>query len=80
MDGTLRSRLRAWRGRRAVRAKSGTLDAVAALSGYVLAPPERSPVAFAIFVNRVPGRGSSVRPAIDKVVAAIATELWKGHP
>jgi D-alanyl-D-alanine carboxypeptidase/D-alanyl-D-alanine-endopeptidase (penicillin-binding protein 4) len=80
VDGTLRSRLRAWRGRRAVRAKTGTLDAVSALSGYVLAPPERSPAAFVIFVNRVPGRGSSVRPAIDKVVAAIATELWKGYP
>jgi D-alanyl-D-alanine carboxypeptidase/D-alanyl-D-alanine-endopeptidase (penicillin-binding protein 4) len=77
VDGTLRGRFRKWSGYRAIRAKTGTLDAVAALSGYVLAPPGGSPVAFAILVNGVSGKVADSRRAIDAIVEAIALESWK---
>ena len=78
VDGTLRHRFREWEATRAVRAKTGTLDAVAALSGYVLAPPGKAPVAFSVLVNGIPGKVPSVRPDMDRVVDAIAREVWKG--
>ncbi len=80
VDGTLRHRFREWEATRAVRAKTGTLDAVAALSGYVLAPPGRSPVAFCVLLNGIPGKGNAARTSIDRVVDAIAREVWKGVP
>jgi D-alanyl-D-alanine carboxypeptidase/D-alanyl-D-alanine-endopeptidase (penicillin-binding protein 4) len=78
VDGTLRHRFREWESTRAVRAKTGTLDAVTALSGYVLAPPGRSAVAFSILVNGIPGKVTPARALIDRVVDAIAREVWKG--
>jgi serine-type D-Ala-D-Ala carboxypeptidase/endopeptidase (penicillin-binding protein 4) len=77
-DGTLRHRFREWEGTRAIRAKTGTLDAVATLSGYVLAPPGRSPVAFSVMVNGISGKVTAARVSIDRVVDAIAREVWKG--
>lgn len=77
VDGTLRSRLRPWAGKRVIRAKTGTLNDVATLSGYVLAPPGRSPLAFAILVNGLGGKVSSARTLIDQVVDAAARELWR---
>ena len=65
-----------WRSR-AVRAKTGTLDAVAALSGYVLRRPGRAPVAFAILVNGIPGKVGAARRGIDSMVEAAAPRLWK---
>lgn len=79
VDGTLRSRFKRWARVRAVRAKTGTLGAVAALSGYVLAPEGRPPVVFSIFVNGVPGKVAEARVSIDRVVDAIAGELWPGQ-
>lgn len=76
VDGTLRGRYRAWANRGAVRAKTGTLNSVASLSGYVLAPPGRSPLAFSILVTNVSGKVSAVRPLMDKVVDAAAKEIW----
>ena len=78
VDGTMRSRFREWSKPRAVRAKTGTLDAVAALSGYVLPPPGRAPIAFSLLVNGIPGKVSAARASMDDVVKAIAAELWKG--
>jgi D-alanyl-D-alanine carboxypeptidase/D-alanyl-D-alanine-endopeptidase (penicillin-binding protein 4) len=78
VDGTMHGRFREWSKSRAVRAKTGTLDAVAALSGYVLPPPGRSPVAFSLLVNGIPGKVSAARGSMDAVVKAIAAELWKG--
>jgi serine-type D-Ala-D-Ala carboxypeptidase/endopeptidase (penicillin-binding protein 4) len=78
VDGTLRSRFRDFASTRAIRAKTGTLDAVAALSGYVLAPPGRSPLAFAVLVNGIPGKVSAARPSMDRIVEAAAQEVWKG--
>lgn len=76
-DGTLRSRFRDNKHKAVVRAKTGTLDAVTSLSGYVLAPPGRDPIAFAIMVNGISGKVSSARPVIDRCVAAIVEHLWK---
>ena len=56
VDGTLSNRYRRAPARRNVRAKTGTLAAVTALSGYVLAPPGRHTVAFSILINGVRGR------------------------
>jgi D-alanyl-D-alanine carboxypeptidase/D-alanyl-D-alanine-endopeptidase (penicillin-binding protein 4) len=76
VDGTLRGRFRSWSSKGAVRAKTGTLNSVAALSGYVLAPPGRDPVAFSIFVTEISGKVSAARPLMDKVVESAAKELW----
>jgi D-alanyl-D-alanine carboxypeptidase/D-alanyl-D-alanine-endopeptidase (penicillin-binding protein 4) len=75
-DGTLRSRFKPWASKGAVRAKTGTLNSVASLSGYVLAPPGRSPLAFSILVTEIPGKVSAARPLIDKVVDAAAKQVW----
>jgi serine-type D-Ala-D-Ala carboxypeptidase/endopeptidase (penicillin-binding protein 4) len=76
VDGTLRGRFRSWSNKGAVRAKTGTLNSVASLSGYVLAPPGRSPLAFSILVTEIPGKVSGARPLIDKIVEAAAKEVW----
>src|SRR5262249_14398024 len=78
VDGTLRHRFHEWEGPRAGRAKTGTRDAVAALSGYVLPPPGRSAVAFSILVNGIPGKVNAARASMDRVVDALAREVWKG--
>jgi serine-type D-Ala-D-Ala carboxypeptidase/endopeptidase (penicillin-binding protein 4) len=70
-DGTLRSRFRAYRGRRAIRAKTGTLAKVDALSGYVLPPDARPPLAFSIIVVGIADHGQ-VRRRVDAVVAELA--------
>lgn len=80
VDGTLRSRFKVWSKARAVRAKTGTLNAVFALSGYVLSPPGRSPLAFALFVNGAPGKAGAARVAMDKVVDAAARAAWGAPP
>jgi D-alanyl-D-alanine carboxypeptidase/D-alanyl-D-alanine-endopeptidase (penicillin-binding protein 4) len=80
VDGTLRARFKAWSRARAVRAKTGTLNAVFALSGYVLSPPGKSPVAFALFVNGAPGKAGPARAAMDRVVDATARAAWGAPP
>lgn len=79
VDGTLQSRFRNHRASRIVRAKTGTLNSVATLSGYVLGPPGKGPVAFSILVNDVPGKVSGSRQAMDKVVEAAAKHLWRNE-
>jgi D-alanyl-D-alanine carboxypeptidase/D-alanyl-D-alanine-endopeptidase (penicillin-binding protein 4) len=68
VDGTLRSRFRSHRATRVVRAKTGTLDRVVALSGYVLG---QSPFAFSIIVTDMPGKHAETRRKIDDVVEAL---------
>jgi serine-type D-Ala-D-Ala carboxypeptidase/endopeptidase (penicillin-binding protein 4) len=77
VDGTLRSRLRAWSKERAIRAKTGTLVSVAALSGYVLPPPGKSAIAFSILANDIHGNVDAARRAIDAFIGALASDLWK---
>ncbi|MGH7328540.1 MAG: D-alanyl-D-alanine carboxypeptidase, partial [Polyangiaceae bacterium] len=71
VDGTLHKRFHDLRSRRVLRAKTGTLDDVAALSGYVSTGPGKSPVAFSILVNHAQGKVGEARPAMDRVVDKI---------
>ncbi|MBX3260903.1 MAG: D-alanyl-D-alanine carboxypeptidase/D-alanyl-D-alanine-endopeptidase [Labilithrix sp.] len=77
VDGTLHKRFRNTRARRAVRAKTGTLDDAIALSGYVLGPPGKSTIAFSILFNRVSGHAASARMAADKLVELIYQRQWR---
>jgi D-alanyl-D-alanine carboxypeptidase/D-alanyl-D-alanine-endopeptidase (penicillin-binding protein 4) len=77
VDGTLAKRFREFKAQRAVRAKTGTLDDVISLSGYVLGPPGRGPIAFSIMFNKVSGKGAGARAAADKLVELIAKESWR---
>jgi D-alanyl-D-alanine carboxypeptidase/D-alanyl-D-alanine-endopeptidase (penicillin-binding protein 4) len=78
VDGTLHGRFRSHKATRVVRAKTGTLESAAALSGYVLGPPGKGPIAFSIVVNAVAGKVSGTRVAIDKCVEAVVKHLWRG--
>ena len=68
VDGTLKSRFRQHRATRVVRAKTGTLANVDALSGYVLALRGRPPLVFSILVNGPLGDHREARRHIDRVV------------
>ncbi|MBX3161446.1 MAG: D-alanyl-D-alanine carboxypeptidase/D-alanyl-D-alanine-endopeptidase [Deltaproteobacteria bacterium] len=75
VDGTLARR---WKGRPAygrVRAKTGTLEKVSSLSGYVAVEAAR-PIAFAIIANDVaPGQMPLVKAAADDMVDALVAYL-----
>jgi D-alanyl-D-alanine carboxypeptidase/D-alanyl-D-alanine-endopeptidase (penicillin-binding protein 4) len=75
-DGTLHKRFRAFKAHRAIRAKTGTLEGAIALSGYVLGPPGKAPLAFSVIFNGVEGRGSDARTAIDRFVSHVAAIKW----
>ena len=70
-DGTLKSRLENLPRPRMVRAKTGTLRDVIALSGYVLGEPGRS-VAFSFLANGIAGRQKEARDLADNIVRALA--------
>jgi D-alanyl-D-alanine carboxypeptidase/D-alanyl-D-alanine-endopeptidase (penicillin-binding protein 4) len=72
VDGTLHKRFRQELTRRRVRAKTGTLDDVIALSGYVLRDAGRGPLAFSILFNHVGGKQDGARHAADKLVELVA--------
>ena len=72
VDGTLHKRFRQELTRRRVRAKTGTLDDVITLSGYVLRDGGRGPLAFSILFNRVGGKQDGARHAADKLVELVA--------
>ncbi|HVU06103.1 MAG TPA: D-alanyl-D-alanine carboxypeptidase/D-alanyl-D-alanine-endopeptidase [Polyangiaceae bacterium] len=79
VDGTLRNRFKTHADDRAIRAKTGTLDRVVALSGYVLAPPGRSAIAFSFIVDGAPGKHAEARQRIDRAVEAIFAVLNDGR-
>ena len=76
VDGTLRGRLKKEVQRRAIRAKTGTLDDAIALGGYVLGPPGKGTLAFSILFNKVPGRAYGARAAADRLAELLADRLW----
>ncbi len=77
VDGTLANRLRDLPAPRIVRAKTGTLNGVIALSGYVLGPRPESAYAFSFIANGVEGRHGPARALADGIARAIAEHL---HP
>jgi D-alanyl-D-alanine carboxypeptidase/D-alanyl-D-alanine-endopeptidase (penicillin-binding protein 4) len=78
-DGTIRRRMTGGAAERVVRAKTGTLESVSALSGYV-AIDGRVPVAFSVIVNDVPRwRTNDARSLQDAVATAVAQYLRRGQ-
>ena len=75
VDGTLHKRFREHRAHRSIRAKTGTLEDVAALSGYVLGPPGKGPIAFSILVSHT--QVSNARAAMDRLVDKLADRQWQ---
>lgn len=70
-DGTMQSRLEDLPRPRMVRAKTGTLRDVSALSGYVLGEPARS-LAFSFLANGVAGKQTEAKELADDIVRALA--------
>jgi D-alanyl-D-alanine carboxypeptidase/D-alanyl-D-alanine-endopeptidase (penicillin-binding protein 4) len=78
VDGTLQSRFQGATVRGRIRAKTGTLAKADALSGYVMAPNGRMPVAVSILVNGI-AEHRAAREHMDQVVEAVAARLWRGR-
>jgi D-alanyl-D-alanine carboxypeptidase/D-alanyl-D-alanine-endopeptidase (penicillin-binding protein 4) len=79
VDGTLKARFSSFASRRAVVAKTGTLNDTVALSGYVISPERRGAVvAFSFIASNLHGKLTAARQKIDHVVEALAFELWNG--
>lgn len=79
-DGTLAKRWRNRIGAGRVRAKTGTLEKVATLAGYV-AVDSNHVVAFAILVNEIPtGQKGPARAMADDMVDALVAYLDAGSP
>lgn len=76
VDGTLADRLQTLPTPRIVRAKTGTLADVVALSGYVLGPTPGSGMAFSVLANDVGGKVHAARQLADAIVTAIAADLY----
>jgi serine-type D-Ala-D-Ala carboxypeptidase/endopeptidase (penicillin-binding protein 4) len=77
IDGTLASRFYSLKAQRSVLAKTGTLRRVVSLSGYAFGPQRSTPVTFSFIVADMIGRHGEVRKHVDKIVEAMAKELWK---
>jgi D-alanyl-D-alanine carboxypeptidase/D-alanyl-D-alanine-endopeptidase (penicillin-binding protein 4) len=69
-DGTLGSRFAGHPEARNVRAKTGTLDHVRAMSGYAESP-EHGRVAFSFLVNNFAGPGAGVTAILDQLALAL---------
>lgn len=78
-DGTLRQRLRAPEALGLVRAKTGTLDDVIALSGYVLSPSNGRTLVFSVLINGCRGRAAEARALADDVALALARHARLGR-
>jgi D-alanyl-D-alanine carboxypeptidase/D-alanyl-D-alanine-endopeptidase (penicillin-binding protein 4) len=75
VDGTLHRRLEGTAAERMVRAKTGTLDEVIALTGYVLGPEPERAYAFSVLVNDAYGKHAKSRDLADDLVTELATHL-----
>jgi D-alanyl-D-alanine carboxypeptidase/D-alanyl-D-alanine-endopeptidase (penicillin-binding protein 4) len=71
-DGTLAERFQNFREPPIVRAKTGTLSDVTALSGFILRRPPDGPLAFSVLINRVGGKVREARRRLDDAIEAIA--------
>lgn len=78
-DGTLAQRMTALPHARIVRAKTGTLEDVIALSGYVLGPTPERAIAFSLLLNGIRGKQPAARALADEIVQHIATSVWSGQ-
>jgi D-alanyl-D-alanine carboxypeptidase/D-alanyl-D-alanine-endopeptidase (penicillin-binding protein 4) len=76
VDGTLSKRMTQLASPRVVRAKTGTLDDVIALSGFVLGRTPERVFAFSVLANGVKGRQQVARDLADTVATEVARHLW----
>jgi serine-type D-Ala-D-Ala carboxypeptidase/endopeptidase (penicillin-binding protein 4) len=76
VDGTLAERFVQLPAPRVVRAKTGTLADVVALSGYVLGRTPERVFAFSVLTNGIKGKQQAARALADEVAADIAWHLW----
>jgi D-alanyl-D-alanine carboxypeptidase/D-alanyl-D-alanine-endopeptidase (penicillin-binding protein 4) len=72
LDGTLSQRFKGFRNQRTIRAKTGTLASVTALSGYILRAAPNGPLAFSVVLNGVANKVAEGRQRIDRVIEAVA--------
>ncbi|GIW72936.1 MAG: peptidase M15 [Planctomycetota bacterium] len=71
-DGTLARRFSGMPGAARVRAKTGTIEGVSALSGYILpARPGGRTLVFSILTNGLPGGAGAARQLQDRMVGAM---------
>jgi D-alanyl-D-alanine carboxypeptidase/D-alanyl-D-alanine-endopeptidase (penicillin-binding protein 4) len=70
-DGTIRWRMEGTEAAGRLRAKTGTLEGVTSLSGYVENAGKQA-IAFSILVNDYPGRSTNVVRAVDALGGALA--------
>jgi D-alanyl-D-alanine carboxypeptidase/D-alanyl-D-alanine-endopeptidase (penicillin-binding protein 4) len=76
VDGTLAHRLIGGGAERYVRAKTGTLSGVVALSGYAGTSRRRGPLAFSILINELPqGKTLEARAVADEMAEAMVNYL-----
>jgi len=75
VDGTLARRLANLPAPRIVRAKTGTLNDVISLSGYVLGREPGRAYAFSMIANGVNGKQSEARALFDQIVTLLARQL-----
>ncbi|KTD07358.1 D-alanyl-D-alanine carboxypeptidase/D-alanyl-D-alanine-endopeptidase [Legionella jamestowniensis] len=78
-DGTLQKRFKGPAQQDLVRAKTGTMKGIVSLSGYLYTANAHT-LAFAIFVNHVPGTKSSVAGKYRYVVDALCTYFLQQKP
>lgn len=76
VDGTLRSRFLSLKARPSVYAKTGTLNKVTALSGYVFGPEQATGLAFSIMVTGTVDHAGA-RKHIDELVLELSDTLWQ---
>jgi serine-type D-Ala-D-Ala carboxypeptidase/endopeptidase (penicillin-binding protein 4) len=76
VDGTLSRRFRDLPAPRIVRAKTGTLNSVISLSGYVLGPEPHKGYAFSFLANGVRGKQAQSRALADAIVTRLAGEMY----
>ncbi len=78
VDGTLEKRMQWDSGGRHVRAKTGTMSGVSALTGYVW-PDGKQPLVFSILMNNFVGSARHAQAVQDEIVRAIY-EWYVGAP
>lgn len=79
IDGTARNRLQDASAERWIRVKTGTLDGVSALSGYVGAPG-REPIVFSVVFNDLPKGGTARARVVQNEIAQLVARYAAGKP
>lgn len=71
-DGTMRNRMKASELASRIRAKTGTLRDVSALTGYIQRSQGQAPIAFSVIIQGVRSSHAEIRKKVDDVILAWA--------